>query len=51
MGWNTFDWSAPAKPILTDPPGPITNEDILEVRVVSSSLLYVSRLGCLFEIN
>lgn len=31
VGWNTLDWSVPEKPIFTDPPGPITNEDILEV--------------------
>lgn len=31
VGWNSFDWSAPLQPNYMDPPGPITNEEVLEV--------------------
>lgn len=32
VGWNIFDWSSPKPPVFKEPPGPITNREILEVR-------------------
>lgn len=32
VGWNSFDWSTPVPPVFKEPPGPITNREILEVR-------------------
>lgn len=32
VGWDR-DWNLSGRPLVTDSPGPITNEDILEARI------------------
>lgn len=34
VGWDTFDRSFASMPSINDPPGPITNEEVLEVLTV-----------------